>query len=288
MILKSVGLIGLLLLVWPLPVVADDRLAVSNDPCLISVCPGNPPPATSVSSGASFNLYVAAFLQVGGHDSGPDTAYRGTVIFSSTDPLASLPVAHIFGATDGGEKAFSGVILRTAGRQTITGRDVVNGLSGSVTLNVTIQADAPAVRLAVTNDFCLVGICPATHPPAPTSVARGQAFTIYVTGFDSFNSRVSTLTSAVHFSTTDPSATLPSDFVFVPEDQAVRTFVNGAVLRTSGVQTITVSDPSNVLAPGSLTLTVTGVTEVPTISVPTMVILATALALVGLCFARLR
>jgi hypothetical protein len=106
-----------------------------------------------VPSGVPFNLYVAAFLQADGHDAGPDTAYRGTVLFTSTDPLASLPAAYTFGAADGGTKAFSGVILRTAGPQTITGTDPVNGLSGSLTLTVTGQPSFSVPTLSGTMEI---------------------------------------------------------------------------------------------------------------------------------------
>jgi hypothetical protein len=141
---KSMRLIGLLFLAWPLAAAGNDRLAVSNDPCLISACPGNPPPATSVGSGSSFNLYVAAFQQLGGNVAGPDANYRGTVTFTATDPLASLPSSYTFVLADGGTKVFSGVVLRTAGSQTIAGTDPVNELSGSLTLTVSGQA-SPSV-----------------------------------------------------------------------------------------------------------------------------------------------
>jgi hypothetical protein len=126
------GLAGFLLVIWPLRATGADRLAVSTSVCLISICPGNPPPAKSVASGDPFNLYVEALLH-----GGLDTSYLGTVTFSSTDPLATLPPAYSFGPSDGGRKAFGGVVLRTLGPQTITGTDSVNGLSGSVTLVVT-------------------------------------------------------------------------------------------------------------------------------------------------------
>ena len=127
---------------------SGDRLAVSNDPCLISACSGNPPSATSVAAGSSFNLYVAAFQQIGGNDAGPDANYPGTVTFTSTDPLASLPPTYTFVLADGGTKGFSGVALRTAGSQTITGTDPVNGLSGSVTLTVTEEASLSVPTLS--------------------------------------------------------------------------------------------------------------------------------------------
>lgn len=144
-----VGLVGLLVFAWPVSAAAADGLAVSNDPCLIFVCAGDPSPPTSVPSGDPFNVYVAALLQSVGYDVG----YRGTIIFTSTDPLASLPAAYTFVAADGGRKAFSAVILRTAGPQTITGTDPVNGLSGSLTLKVTGQPSVSVPTLSRTMEI---------------------------------------------------------------------------------------------------------------------------------------
>lgn len=106
-------------------------------------CPGNPPPASSVNSGQSFAVYVAAIQVIGGQDAGFDTAYVGTVRFASTDPLAGLPSDYTFALADGGKKAFTGVVLRTPGVQRITGTDSANGLSGSFTLTVTGPATVP-------------------------------------------------------------------------------------------------------------------------------------------------
>jgi hypothetical protein len=113
---------------------------------------------------------------------------------------------------------------------------------------------------------------------------------MYVTAVDASNARVTSLTAAVSFSSPDPLATLPSDFTFSPADQGVRTFANGAVLRTPGVQTITVTDAAGMLAPGTLTLTVTGTASqpVPTISLEMKALLAAVLALTGLWLARLK
>jgi hypothetical protein len=144
---EKVLLAAIGLFIWRVAA-GSDRLAVSNDPCLISACPGHPPPATSVASGDLFNLYVAAFQQIGGHDGGNDLGYRGTVNFTSTDPLASLPASYTFVSADGGTKAFIGVALQTIGNQTITGTDPVSGLSGSVTLVVTGQVSASVPLLS--------------------------------------------------------------------------------------------------------------------------------------------
>lgn len=163
------------------------------------------------------------------------------------------------------------------------------GLGGMI-VSCASLAQGPAVRLVVTNDVCLVSTCPGTNPPAPTTVSSGLPFTIYVTAVDASNARVTNLTATVGFSSSDPLATLPSGFTFSPADQGVRTFANGAVFRTLGVQTITVTDAAGVLAPGRLTLTVTGIAsqQIPTISPEMMAFFALALALTGLWLARLR
>ena len=112
------------------------QLVVSNDPCDLFPCPLPPPPPTSVGSRVPFLLAVVA-LDAGGSR---DASYRGTVSFSSSDPMASLPASYTFTASDAGGKGFT-VFLSTLGSQTITGTD--NGaptLSGSLTLNVTASS----------------------------------------------------------------------------------------------------------------------------------------------------
>ena len=91
----------------------------------------------------------------------------------------------------------------------------------------------------------------------------------------------------VGVSTTDPLAALPSSFTFSPNDVGEK-FLYGAVLRTVGVQTITVTDAANVLALDSIALTVTAPVAVPTISVGMKVLFAALLAITGLFLARLK
>ena len=60
--------------------------------------------------------------------SGPNQ-YEGTVDLSSTDSqLAGLPSSYTFTAADAGSHTFTGVILKTAGSQTITATDSVNSI----------------------------------------------------------------------------------------------------------------------------------------------------------------
>jgi hypothetical protein len=53
--------------------------------------------------------------------------YGATVTLRSSDPAATLPGPYAYQPTDLGQKAFTGVVLRTPGLQTITATDS-NGL----------------------------------------------------------------------------------------------------------------------------------------------------------------
>jgi hypothetical protein len=66
-----------------------------------------------------------------------DPSYTGTVRFSSTDALATLPADYSFTIADSGRKLLSGAVLRSLGAQRITGTDISDGVApGSVGLSV--------------------------------------------------------------------------------------------------------------------------------------------------------
>ena len=114
------------------------QLVVSNNPCDIQPCPLPPPPPTSVPQRSPFLLAVVA-LDGGGSR---DASYRGTVHFTSSDPMASLPPDYTFTAADAGAKGFT-VFLSTLGSQSITGTDnSAPPLSGNLTLTVTAAAQS--------------------------------------------------------------------------------------------------------------------------------------------------
>ncbi len=104
--------------------------------------------------------------------SGPNQ-YLGTVDLSSTDAQASgLPASQTFSAGDDGSYTFTGVILKTAGSQTISATDSVNSsISGSCQVNVTALA---ADQLVFTT-------------PPPSSILALQAFTIVVSAEDQYH-----------------------------------------------------------------------------------------------------
>ncbi|HLJ91672.1 MAG TPA: hypothetical protein VKU02_00630 [Gemmataceae bacterium] len=71
-----------------------------------------------------------------------DTAYQGTVTFSTSDPDSGvvLPADYAFTTGIGGDNGVhtfsSGVTLITVGDQTLTSTDTVSGITGSVTVTV--------------------------------------------------------------------------------------------------------------------------------------------------------
>ena len=75
---------------------------------------------TSVATvGVPFAATVRAIDQWGNNA----VDYTGTVTFTSTDPLATLPAPYAYVAADTAQHIFTGVILRTPGAQRITATD---------------------------------------------------------------------------------------------------------------------------------------------------------------------
>jgi hypothetical protein len=155
------------------------------------------------------------------------SGYTGTVHFTSSDGKATLPANYTFTAADAGVHTFSAT-LKTAGTQSLTARDTTAAsLSG---MEVGIK-----VNPAAASKFLLT---------APASVSAGTAFSLTLTVEDAFGNVVTGYSGTVHFSSTDPRATLPKNYTFTAADQGLHTFT-GLVLRKKGYQTITITDTLN-------------------------------------------
>jgi hypothetical protein len=76
------------------------------------------------------------------------TGYQGTIHFSSSDSMATLPADYTFTAADGGVHTFvNGVTLQTVGAQSITVADTVNTKLTRTRSNIQVTgASAPASR----------------------------------------------------------------------------------------------------------------------------------------------
>jgi hypothetical protein len=200
------------------PTVTGSQAAIEIDPAAISrfLVAGFPSPVTA---GHIDTFTVAAKDAFG--NTVPD--YVGTVHFSSSDVAATLPHDYTFTLEDGGTRTF-GLVLRTAGHQSVTATDVDNGaLTGSQDI---VVSPAAASALVITNH--------------PSSVTAGDIFTFTVTVVDAFGNTVTGYRGTLHFSSTDGNATLPDNYVFTAADSGRHTFA--AILSTPGAQSITVED----------------------------------------------
>jgi hypothetical protein len=179
------------------------------------------PSANPVVAGSSFNITVTAKDPFGN----TTPSYGGTVKFTSSDGAATLPANNTLVS---GVRTFTGVILRTAGIQTITATDTVSsgitGASGGITVNP-----------AAASHFSVTG---------PPGAFVGLAFNITVTALDPFGNQATTAgtvyTGTVHFTSSDGGATLPADYPFVAGDNGTHNF--SVTLNTIGSQTVTATD----------------------------------------------
>jgi hypothetical protein len=159
------------------------------------------------------------------------TGYRGTIGFTSTDGIATLPGNYAFTVGDAGVHNFS-VTLKTSGIQAITAADTASSsISGT-------QASI-AVTAATVASLSLSGLA--------NPFAAGTA-TVTVTARDAFGNPATGYRGIVHFTSTDTAAALPANYTFTAADAGVHTF--GATLKTAGSRTITATD--------TVTATITG------------------------------
>jgi hypothetical protein len=129
------------------------------------------PPCVFVRAGAGQVVPVLVVARDGAGNA--DSGYRGTVTFSSTDPLATLPGPYTFTATDAGGHNFpSDTIFRTVGEQTLTATDIDHGLSAATSILVqpiqpttSIPLMAGIGKVAAMCSLAVVGIWLAARTP---------------------------------------------------------------------------------------------------------------------------
>jgi hypothetical protein len=108
------------------------------------------------------------------------------------------------------------------------------------------------------NDQTLIESYCALHfsLSAPASTPSGSPFSLTVTAATGSGAPATAYRGTVHFTSTDPHATLPADYTFVPGDAGMHIF-SGVTLVTPCQQTITTADMVMPLTlPGSATMTV--------------------------------
>jgi hypothetical protein len=167
------------------------------------------------------------------------TGYHGTIHFSSTDSQAVLPANATLA---GGTGTFSAT-LKTAGSQSLTATDTVNGaLTGTLSgISVT-----PAAVAALT----------VSGYTSPTTAGTAHTFT--VTARDAYGNLTPSYSGTVHFSSTDSQATLPSDAAL-----SGGTGSFSATFKTAGSQSLTATDTVN----AAFTATQSGISVTPAAAV---------------------
>jgi hypothetical protein len=90
----------------------------------------------------------------------------------------------------------------------------------------------------------VAGAAVALSVVAPATVSAGTPFTTAVIAKDVWNNTVTSFADTIHFSSTDPKATLPGDYTFVGADSGQHSFP-GLILRAAGSETISATDTAN-------------------------------------------
>ena len=153
--------------------------------------------------------------------------------------MAGLPANYTFTAADAGMHTFTGLTLKTAGSQTVTATDTVtSSITGKATVAV---SPAAASTLVVT---------------APASAATSAPFSVTVTAKDPYGNTATSYLGTVHFTSSDSSAVLPSNYTFTAADAGVHIFTNGVILKTVASQTVTATDTVTSSITGKATVTV--------------------------------
>ncbi|HEY3188472.1 MAG TPA: hypothetical protein VGJ70_13420, partial [Solirubrobacteraceae bacterium] len=90
----------------------------------------------------------------------------------------------------------------------------------------------------------------------PDPSAAGTASSVTVTARDASGTIAPEYTGTVRFTSTDAAAALPADYTFTTRDGGTHTFAGGVTLRTSGRQTVTVTDTAAAALTGTQSVTV--------------------------------
>ena len=137
-------------------------------------------------NGGTATAGVAFIVTVEAHDDShsPDSAYTGTVHFSSSDTNATLPSDYPFTVGDGGTHTFTnGVTLVTAGDQTIT----VTDNTGLIEAEWTWTVNAGTAHHIIIS-------------PGTATITAGSAQTYSATAYDEFDNSLGDVTSSTTFS----------------------------------------------------------------------------------------
>ena len=114
--------------------------------------------------------------------------------------------------------------LKTAGVQSITATDSIDGLTATAS-GITVQA-------ASLKSFKVSGF--------PTTDTAGASATFTVAAVDVYGNAISGYLGTVQLTSSDPQASLPPAYTFTAADAGAHTF--SAILKTAGTRSISATD----------------------------------------------
>jgi hypothetical protein len=160
-------------------------------------------------------------------------SYRGKVKFSSTDTLAGLPAAYSFTTADAGVHTFT-VDLKTS------------TANGQVWSYAVVDASNAATLATITNFEVINAAATKFVLSVPTNATPGTPFSVKVTALDAYGNKVKNYFGTVHFASSDVLAGLPTDYSFTNVDGGTASF--NVTLKSTGSQTVSVTDAANKLS----------------------------------------
>ncbi len=168
--------------------------------------------------------------------SGQSQAYTATAhdAYGNTWDVTSSATWSVVQAGDGGSWVQSTGTYTSSKSGTWTVRTTLGAVSGTSSLTVN-----PGVASSLT-------VSGFSNP-----TTAGSSHTFMVTAKDSYGNTATSYTGTVQFTSTDALAVLPTNYVFISADQGARTF--SATLKTTGTQSITVTDTMTATITGSQT-----------------------------------
>ena len=177
----------------------------------------------AVTAGQAANVIVTAYDAYGNLA----TTTSDTIKLSSTDPNAVLPANAALSTS--GNVMFYSLVLKTAGTRNINANDISNSTvtAGSET-GIVVSPNSPNYLTA--NSF-------------PSPITAGQQGNIHVTAYDVYGNIVTAYAGTVVTTSTDPNATLPSNYTFTVGNAGAANIP--VTLQTVGYQNITLLDNAN-------------------------------------------
>jgi hypothetical protein len=179
------------------------------------------------------------------------TGYTGSIHFTTSDAVASVPANYKFTASDKGVHTFSytlnpALTLKTAGSQAVRATD-------TLTASITGVQTGIVVTSAAATALIVLGIV--------SPYVAGSAHSVTVRALDAYGNTATGYRGTIHFNASDPSASVPANYTFTAADNGVHTFsytLNPALtLKTAGSQAVRATDTLTASITGVQTITVT-------------------------------